>query len=255
MIVAAHQTMMGPQGGPSTLDYVQTGLVGMWDGIENAGRGVHDATASSWADLSGNGYSLTYSGYSSAKTWDADCFRFVTTVGSASTSPTFLSAATNILSGLSAVSFSICLDIGQTTDFGTPAGFRKDSNNNRLIWYRQTDGRLDPVVSTASSGTRHLDSTTPYTKDTTKEETITIDSSGNIVFYINGSQYSTSSISDFSTIAGMGSALGLNREGSKGYSSVVGTWKLMNLRLYNRALSAAEIAKNYAIDKARFNLP
>ena len=27
------------------------------------------------------------------------------------------------------------------------------------------------------------------------------------------------------------------------------------LRLYSRALTAAEIAHNYAIDKARFNLP
>ena len=31
--------------------------------------------------------------------------------------------------------------------------------------------------------------------------------------------------------------------------------EVYNIRLYSRALTAAEIAHNYAIDKARFNLP
>lgn len=34
-------------------DYVQDGLVGLWDGIENAGWGVHDSNATSWVDLTG----------------------------------------------------------------------------------------------------------------------------------------------------------------------------------------------------------
>lgn len=32
-------------------DYVQDGLVAMWDGIENAGWGVHDSNATVWKDL------------------------------------------------------------------------------------------------------------------------------------------------------------------------------------------------------------
>lgn len=39
-------------------DYVQDGLVAMWDGIENAGWGVHDTNATVWKDLVG-GYDLT----------------------------------------------------------------------------------------------------------------------------------------------------------------------------------------------------
>ena len=31
--------------------------------------------------------------------------------------------------------------------------------------------------------------------------------------------------------------------------------KIFSIRIYNRALTAADIAYNYAIDKARFNLP
>ena len=35
-------------------DYVQEGLIAHWDGIENAGYGIHDPLATTWVDLSGN---------------------------------------------------------------------------------------------------------------------------------------------------------------------------------------------------------
>jgi hypothetical protein len=43
---------------PTARDYVQDGLVAMWDGIENAGWGVHVANPTNWVDLTGNGYNL-----------------------------------------------------------------------------------------------------------------------------------------------------------------------------------------------------
>ena len=39
--------------------YVGRGLVACWDAIDNAGTGAHDATATTWKDLSGNGHDLT----------------------------------------------------------------------------------------------------------------------------------------------------------------------------------------------------
>ena len=33
--------------------YVQDGLVGHWDGIDNAGTGMHDPNATTWKDLTG----------------------------------------------------------------------------------------------------------------------------------------------------------------------------------------------------------
>ena len=41
--------------------YVQDGLIAMWDGIENAGWGVHDMNATMWKDLTGNGRDLPLS--------------------------------------------------------------------------------------------------------------------------------------------------------------------------------------------------
>ena len=38
----------------SAASYAQDGLVGQWDGIENAGVGLHDATTNYWVDLTGN---------------------------------------------------------------------------------------------------------------------------------------------------------------------------------------------------------
>ena len=37
----------------STADYVQDGLVGHWDGIDNAGTSTHDPNATKWKDLTG----------------------------------------------------------------------------------------------------------------------------------------------------------------------------------------------------------
>lgn len=61
------------------LDYARNGLVAWWDGIWNAGIGVHDSNAASWVDLvDGTAYALVDTG-----SWDdnsrihsASCFFF-----------------------------------------------------------------------------------------------------------------------------------------------------------------------------------
>ncbi len=50
----------------SAKSYVQDGLVALWDGIENAGWGVHDANATVWKDLCGNYFQTS----GEAKNWD-----------------------------------------------------------------------------------------------------------------------------------------------------------------------------------------
>lgn len=45
----------------------------MWDGIENAGIGIHRADATTWVDLTNNGYDYAlYGGYS----WNRDSLHF-----------------------------------------------------------------------------------------------------------------------------------------------------------------------------------
>ena len=62
-------------GVPTAKDYVQDVPIAMWDGIENAGWGVHDQNATVWKDLSGNGNDLTQTGTVNT-TWENDACVF-----------------------------------------------------------------------------------------------------------------------------------------------------------------------------------
>ena len=53
VLVAAFAAALGAKADYASSDYSQTGLVGQWDGIENAGVGLHDATTNRWTDLTG----------------------------------------------------------------------------------------------------------------------------------------------------------------------------------------------------------
>ena len=55
--------------GVNAFSYIQKGLVACYDGIENAGAGVHDANATTWVDLTGNGNDGTVG---SGITWAAN---------------------------------------------------------------------------------------------------------------------------------------------------------------------------------------
>ena len=54
--------------------YVQDGLVVQYDGIENAGSGLHEAAITAWKDLTGNGHDLPLN---SGDTVGADCVNIV----------------------------------------------------------------------------------------------------------------------------------------------------------------------------------
>ena len=49
----AQQAAIAANAVPTARSYVQDGLVAMWDGIENAGWGVHDNNATAWVNLVG----------------------------------------------------------------------------------------------------------------------------------------------------------------------------------------------------------
>ena len=63
---------------PKSTDYVQDGLVAQWDGIDNAGTGTHDPAATVWKNLAttGSAYDLTLTANGS---WNAEGNALVTT--------------------------------------------------------------------------------------------------------------------------------------------------------------------------------
>ena len=72
MLINLRNALMGGKRTPTAKDYVQDGLIAMWDGIENAGWGTHDASATTWKDLVGNrDWTL---GPSTSYEWTANSF-------------------------------------------------------------------------------------------------------------------------------------------------------------------------------------
>ena len=69
LMAVAAQT--GKADGIAASLYVQSGLVACWDGIENAGAGVHNPAATVWKDIVG-GYEFALTGV----TVDADRMTF-----------------------------------------------------------------------------------------------------------------------------------------------------------------------------------
>ena len=248
MIIAAHQTMLAPKGGPSSLDYVQDGLYYQLDGIENAGRGVHDATASTWADLTGNGRNATFI---NGKTWKDDaCYLASATsdhMAKIYSPPSFTSFTLEVAHRMysredyarlyeneayfgNVSGRRIAFIFGPSIDpqgCSVMVGISLDNDYN-LISPNDTNPRLFTVVPSVSSGRA---SAAVYVNGV----------------YVQTVQNTTMTASTPPTYIDVA-----NRSNSPNRGMNVDIYAI---RCYSRVLTDAEIAANYAIDKARFNLP
>lgn len=68
-MVAASAVLPARGEGLNAFSYIQKGLAACYDGIENAGAGVHDPNATTWVDLTGHGNDGTVG---SGITWTAN---------------------------------------------------------------------------------------------------------------------------------------------------------------------------------------
>ena len=237
-------------------DYVTDGIVAWYDGEWNAGWNKHDANAQTWKDLSGEGNDATIvkrDTFDRAFTFDSNsctmdgtfCWRF-----------TASNSVINAVKGDCTIEIIRRLGTPSLQDstpfFGlnvynsramSMAGmaatckFRMGMNNEFHVNNSTTPGISNTI-------TKHIDGTTisliGYEKgiqnaaETWTPQTITVNSNG-VLF-----------------------GAGTNLFGGRGRywePSPPADGHAYTLRFYNRALSADEIAHNYAIDKARFNLP
>lgn len=232
----------GGKKAPTAADYVQSGLVAMWDGIENAGWGVHDASATVWKDLIGNrdwtlgpSASYTWTGNSfDAKKQNAATMSFVN--GSLVTAMEFCvrtKAAASPSSGNSAF-----ILIGRESSSAAPYYgllYRRGPDDVRALM----GGRAYYTATYSEFAGSRVSVSFPDYADL------------NGVAYFNGASRSASgdntldyNASTRGTIARIG-----------GIASESMPVEVFCVRLYSRALTAEKIAHNYAIDKERFNLP
>lgn len=223
-----------------TNPYVTDGLVAMWDGEWNAGGGVHDPNAQSWVDLTGNhslsqigaddsfGNNYFLHGSNGVLTCEANDFRDA------------------IISKQNAVELVFQRNTQQIQDCA-PFGLVSSPNANTArgwwIWCDRYGTFQDFRIRQQSGGSSFLESLS------LSWENLNSYSFVDTKVYVNGQDTGLSA--QDGTYTSIGNVIQLGRLG--GYNFFKG--KIYSIRIYSRALNAAEIAANYAIDKARFNLP
>ena len=209
--------------------YIQDGLIAMYDGIENAGAGQHSNSATTWKDLSGNGWDLTLGGNNTANKWETDHFNFVSfsnTIGQR-----FTLDATN-MGSIKTLEF--CMEnAGEAVllHYRDDFGFVVDGRNGGYA-YKWLNN---------SSTARAF----PFGKNSGS-----IDIDNNIMYRNN---VLCSAQSNGRTTVSTNSELIIGCKLYNGYRGHT-SFKLFNLRFYNRILTDEERALNYAIDQLRFNL-
>jgi len=237
MMLAARGAFLAAMRKPSTptaKSYVQDGLVAMWDGIENAGWGVHDNNASGWTELVG-GRDLTTS--SGTWEWGDDCWKVITLArGSLGRSGVNFGSIRNTCEAcfmLSSTKNSSPLLIG----FGGSQRMLNLKNNN--LFARPTYS--SKYISFADC----LDIPVSLSCDYLESDDVDRISINGVARTLN--------VASPSWVL-----LNLNQLGRTTLTGTESTYAIQShycVRIYNRVLNAAEVAANYAVDKARFNLP
>ena len=226
MQLASNLIFWGGKRTPTAKDYVQSGLVAMWDGIENVGWGVHDASATTWVDLSRNGYNIIIP--SVGATWGVDSVT------------------------LSNVSLSRQLPETSRENFTIECVASKGAGSTigALVWMKNPSWIGGALVGWTTYGACYYPWSEIARLNVSQLSAISLNwKPGSQACVQNGVTVATAS-------GGIDSRNVLSElivgeyNGSKNENTICSC-----VRLYSRALTADEIARNYAIDKARFGLP
>lgn len=246
MLIARRNSMV--VGGISAKSYIQDGLVAMWDGIENAGWGMHNPNATVWKDLTGNNHDLTL--YENAMTWLDNAITGKPTA----VSPYYWAEGLSNSGGIAkAYTMEFCIEIQPTTQFCIGCCFGKNLSGRRPLFFTIDGQRINidstngttlygPPVTNGYVGTINVHYIESTSGTGAKADSV----------YSNGQQYTYSRNQAGSDV----SYYPYPRVGGRGHSGsyMTNRLKFHRIALYSHALTADEIAANNAMDKARFNL-
>ena len=214
--------------------YVQDGLVACWDGIENAGAGIHDSAATVWEDIVG-GYKFALTGV----TVDDDRMTFA---GTATSYGTLDNAGGTATFG-AAKNGTMEIVYASSTGTGTQVLLQSTSGFGLAFGFYQ--GKI--ITSTVTG------STFPFALDTTTNSIAIRYSSSKPVspIYTNGWSLAATSGTDAWGSANASTTFIGVRASKANNTHFAGS--IYCIRLYNRQLTDEEIAANYAVDQFRFN--
>ena len=219
--------------------YVTTDLAHFWDGIVNTPDG-HDSSTTTWYDLIGtNNLVNTNTGTYS---WDESGINFTNVQNQE-----FEGAETSDTCGGKTVEIVLVPSESQSTIVLTPfydSSHAEDAYGKICIFSDNTFNVVGKSSNTYSTGVNSLTGiksiSASYTNDTTINKA-----------YSNGEERSTSSYTHSFRNSSTEIILG---GGQKGGGTYRFKGKVYAIRIYDKILTDAEIAQNYAVDVARFGL-
>lgn len=237
----------------SAKNYIQNGLVAMWDGIENVDWGQHSDSAPAWVNLMGNSnYDFTLQNAS----WASDGLITNQSYDRAAESTSSITYTSNLTTeivfeiyAVPSVGRQIFFKLGDTLKSGSSnrvmrcLAFKTDSpigwqlKNNSVM---TNSGYNTPPLNTP------LSIATVYAVPSGSTSNRLSQNPTRIV--INNQVLTPTWATDgfSSNFAGMSISTTSNSKGFYG--------KVHAIRIYNRQLSDTELNKNYLIDKQRFGI-
>jgi len=199
---------------PTSASYMQSGLVAQWDAIDNAGTGSHSASATTWKDLVGS-HDLTLDTAKCA--WTEKTLHSDSATGFAVASEAITTYKT----------IEICYRPADTTD---PHCIVACGSTERFTW-SVTNVVVNPGAMVCAAATYgDLESTSPES------------------VYLNGAANADVAHESWGTQPSVFS-VGWGVPADRTFRG-----DICAIRLYDRALTAAEIAANAAVDVARFGI-
>ena len=244
--------------GKTARDYVQSGLVAMWDGIENAGWGVHNPSATTWKDLTGNGYDGDSSQYFSRYEWTANSLMRKADYINVGTGQGFDVSQAKSQQLYSAIATSSTIEIVASPTDGVSPLYNWASQ----VFYIAGISGSNAILGIFLNGTSVGYAT--KAPNATAAKNITISPALSIADLSHASISMTTDSTSGVCVVRLNNERATNisntytdRSENVQYVTIpnAGCGKTHNIRVYSRALTASEIAANYAIDKERFNLP
>ena len=232
---------------PASL-YVQDGLIGHLDAIENGGAGVHVAAPTEWTDLTGNQtFTLVNGSAFSADAWVGNSNRYIT-----ATSPKALAALQNKAFTLEMV---ISHPASPVANYEYWAYFgNSDQNHRYLVLDIRKPNSPNPLVQGLQYRTKAYDGNVPVLDNGLtawgKRQYLAIVCSGTTAtLYCDGTNvlhtYTKDSLSPtLSTLA-----FGATPNGSSPLNTGA---EICTVRMTERVLTPAEILRNDFLDRVRF---
>ena len=232
---------------PTTLSYVQDGLVGQWDGIENVGRGTHSGTPTVWVNLCGGDINFPMAGCiigedsvtipsGVSPQVDGKSIFGSTTVAAGTSQPMTIELVWQIDGNLTYEYYLLTLDETylyrqNNTEIIVPYGHRTNASGNNKDWnkFAYSEAELNALSRVSIVNTAAADS-------------------GATTLTYNGTKRTRTGTAATSKVDTWNARTHLIRTTTARNFKVV----YKAIRVYNRALTAAEQAANAKIDAVRF---